>query len=80
MPSVARATRGPSKYLDIWDLSDDLEIVLLLNSMDQTIEEEGKTFNGWLGTIVWKPHMFPLRYLSWDEMPDDFKEDCWDLV
>ena len=31
-PSV-RVTRGPSKYLDIWDLPDEEEIEFPLNSM-----------------------------------------------
>ena len=33
VPPVIRATRRPSKYLDIWDLPDDQEIELPLNSM-----------------------------------------------
>ena len=80
VPPVVRATRGPSKYLNIWDLSDDLEIVLPLNSMHQLIEKQGRTFTGWLGMIAWKPHTFPVRYPSWKEMPDELKVDCWHLV
>ena len=33
VPPVIHATRRPSKYLDIWDLPDDQEIELPLNSM-----------------------------------------------
>ena len=33
VPLVVRATRRSSKYLDIWDLLDDQEIELPLNSM-----------------------------------------------
>ena len=76
MPSVVRITRGPSKYLDIWDLSDDLEIVLPLNSMHQPIEKQGRTFTRWLGMIARKPHMFPIKNPSWKEMPNELKKDC----
>ena len=74
------AIRGPSKYLDVWDLLDDQVIELPLNSMHQPIDEGVRAFTGFLGTIVRKPHMCPIRYLNWRDMPKELKEECWRLV
>ncbi|KAK9983749.1 hypothetical protein SO802_033274 [Lithocarpus litseifolius] len=78
-PTV-RVTRGPSKYLDIWDLPNEKEIELELNSEHQPVDDGARTFTGFLGTIVWKPHMCPIRYLNWKDMPEENKEECWRLV
>ena len=78
-PSV-HATRGPSKYLDVWDILDDQVIELLLNSMHQLVDEGARAFTGFLGTIARKPHMCPIRYLNWRDMPEELKEECWHLV
>ena len=80
VPPIARASRGPSKYLDIWDLPNDQVIEFPLNSMHQPVDEGVRTFTGWLGTIAWKLHMCPIRYLSWKAMPEELKEECWRLV
>ena len=77
MQSPVRATRRPSKYLDVWDLPDDLVIELPLN---RPIDEEARAFTGFLGTIAQKPHMCPIRYLNWRDMPKELKEECWRLV
>ena len=34
-----RVTRGPNKYLEIWDLPNDQEIELPLNSVHQPVDE-----------------------------------------
>ncbi|KAK9986805.1 hypothetical protein SO802_031756 [Lithocarpus litseifolius] len=70
-------TRGPSKYLDVWDLPDDQVIELPLNSMHQLNDEGVRAFTGFLGTIAQKPHMCPIRYLDWRYMPEELKEECW---
>ena len=57
MQPAKRVTRGPNKYLEIWDLPDDQEIELPLNSMHQPVDEGARTFTGFLGTIARKPHM-----------------------
>ncbi|XP_050245547.1 uncharacterized protein LOC126693581 isoform X1 [Quercus robur] len=75
-----RVTRGPNKYLEIWDLLDDQEIELPLNSMHQPVDEGARTFTGFLGTIARKPHMCPIKYLDWKAMPEKLKEECWRLV
>ncbi|XP_030932860.1 uncharacterized protein LOC115958567 isoform X3 [Quercus lobata] len=75
-----RVTRGPNKYLEIWDLPDDQEIELPLNSMHQPVDEGARTFTGFLGTIARKPHMCPIKYLDWKVMPEELKEECWRLV
>ncbi|KAK9983800.1 hypothetical protein SO802_033325 [Lithocarpus litseifolius] len=48
--------------------------------MHQPVDEGVRTFTGWLGTIARKPHMCPIRYLSWKAMPKELKEECWCLV
>ncbi|XP_075650322.1 uncharacterized protein LOC142620904 [Castanea sativa] len=78
-PAV-RVTRGASKYLDVWDLPDDEEIELSLNSLHQPVDDGARTFTGFLGTIAQKPHMCPIRYLNWKNMPEEFKEECWRVV
>ena len=80
MQSPVRATRRPSKYLDVWDILDDQVIELLLNSMHQLVDEGARAFTGFLGTIARKPHMCPIRYLNWRDMPEELKEECWHLV
>ena len=55
---AVRVTHGPSKYLDIWDLPDEEEIELLLNSMHQLVDNRVRTFTGFLWlcgnpTCVW---------------------------
>ncbi|KAL0007066.1 hypothetical protein SO802_008568 [Lithocarpus litseifolius] len=77
---VVRVTRGPSKYLDIWDLPDEEVIELELNSEHQPVDDGARTFTGFLGTIKRKPHMCPIRYLNWKVMPEENKEECWRLV
>ncbi|KAL0012452.1 hypothetical protein SO802_007560 [Lithocarpus litseifolius] len=77
---VVRVTRGPSKYLDIWDLPDEEEIELELNSEHQPVDDGARTFTGFLGTIARKPHMCPVRYLNWKVMLEENKEECWRLV
>ncbi|KAL0006515.1 hypothetical protein SO802_014076 [Lithocarpus litseifolius] len=66
---AVRVTRGPNKCLDIWDLPDEEEIELELNSEHQPVDDGARTFAGFLGTIAWKPHMCPIRYLNWQDMP-----------
>nr|POF18266.1 hypothetical protein CFP56_12492 [Quercus suber] len=78
--AAVHVTRGPSKYLDIWDLPDEEEIELPLNSMHQPVDDGARTFTGFLGTIARKPHMCPIRFLNWKAMPEEFKEECWRLV
>ena len=80
MQSPVHATRGPSKYLEVWDLPDDQVIDLPLNSMHQLVNEGVRAFTGFLGTIAQKPHMCPIRYLNWRDMPKELKEECWRLV
>ena len=80
MQPAVRVTRKPSKYLDIWDLPDDQEIELPLNSMHQLVDDRVRTFTGFLGTIAWKPHMCPIRYLNWKDMPKELKKECWRVV
>uniref|UniRef100_A0A7N2QZ69 Uncharacterized protein n=1 Tax=Quercus lobata TaxID=97700 RepID=A0A7N2QZ69_QUELO len=70
------ATRRPSKYLDVWDLPNDQVIDLPLNSMHQLVDDGARAFTGFLGTIARKPHMYPIRYLSWKDMPEKLKEEC----
>ncbi|XP_050278218.1 uncharacterized protein LOC126719734 [Quercus robur] len=48
--------------------------------MHQPIDDGARTFTGWLGTIAQKPHMCPIRYLSWKAMPKELKKECWHLV
>ncbi|KAL0012767.1 hypothetical protein SO802_007875 [Lithocarpus litseifolius] len=77
---VVRVTRRPSKYLDIWDLPDEEEIELELNSEHQPVDDGARTFTCFLGTIARKPHMCLIRYLNWKVMPEENKEECWRLV
>ncbi|KAK9991523.1 hypothetical protein SO802_026508 [Lithocarpus litseifolius] len=63
-----------------WDLPDEEEIELELNSEHQSVDDGARTFTGFLGTIARKPHMCPIRYLNWKVMPEENKEECWRLV
>ena len=80
MQPPLHGTRGPSKYLDVWDLPDNQVIELSLNSMHQPVDEGARAFTSFLGTIARKPHMCPIRYLSWKDMPKELKEECRCLV
>ncbi|XP_030970410.1 uncharacterized protein LOC115990756 [Quercus lobata] len=48
--------------------------------MHQLVDDGARTFTGFLGTIARKPHMCPIRFLNWKDMPEEFKEECWRLV
>ena len=80
MQPPVRATCGPSKYLDIWDLPDDQVIELPLNSMHWPVDERARAFTSFLGTIARTPHMCSIRYLNWKDMPKELKEECWRVV
>ena len=80
MQPPVSAICGPSKYLEVWDLPDDQVIDLPLNSMHQPVNEGARAFTGFLVTIARKPHMCSIRYLSWKDMPEELKEECWRLV
>ena len=75
-----RAICGPSKYLEVWDLPKDQVINLPLNSTHQSINEGARAFTSFWGMIVQKPHICLIRYLSWKDMPEELKEECWRLV
>ncbi|KAF3974501.1 hypothetical protein CMV_002180 [Castanea mollissima] len=80
VPLVVRATRGPSKYSDIWNLPENQKIELPLTSNNQPVMKVGRHFTGWLGTIARKPQMCPIKYENWTRMPKEFKEEIWNLV
>ena len=80
VPLPVRATRGPNKYSFIWNLPENHKIELPLTSSNQPINKAGRNFTGWLGTIARKSHLCPIKYKNWTGMPDEFKEQIWDLV
>ncbi|KAF3961543.1 hypothetical protein CMV_013856 [Castanea mollissima] len=80
VPLPVRATRGPSKYSFIWNLPENHKIELPLTSSNQPIQQAGRHFSGWLGTIARKPHLCPIKYKNWTEIPDELKEEIWDIV
>ncbi|XP_065618833.1 uncharacterized protein LOC136062977 [Quercus suber] len=77
---LPRATRGPNKYSFIWNLPENHKIELPLTSLNQPIKTAGRNFTGWLGTIARKPHLCPIKYKNWTKIPDELKEEIWDLV
>ena len=66
--------------MDVWDLPDDQEIELPLNNMHRPVDEGVRAFTGLLRTIARKPHMCPIIYLSWKDILEELKEECWRLV
>ena len=80
VPLPVHATRGPNKYSFIWNLPENHKIELPLTSSNQPINKAGRNFTGWLGTIARKSHLCPIKYKNWTGMPDEFKEQIWDLV
>lgn len=80
VPLVERVTRGPSKYAYIWNLPENQKIELPLTSNNQPVKKVGRHFTGWLGTIARKPQMCPIKYENWTRMPNEFKEEIWNLV
>ncbi|KAK9984276.1 hypothetical protein SO802_033801 [Lithocarpus litseifolius] len=80
VPLPVRATRGASKYSFIWNLPENHKIELPLTSSNQPIKKAGRNFTGWLGTIARKPQLCPIKYKNWTRMPDEFKEEIWDIL
>ncbi|XP_050258344.1 uncharacterized protein LOC126703426 [Quercus robur] len=80
VPLPVRATRGANNYLFIWNLPENHKIELPLTSSNQPIKKAGRNFTSWLGTIARKPHLCPIKYKNWTRMPDEFKEQIWDIV
>ncbi|KAH7846799.1 hypothetical protein Vadar_018298 [Vaccinium darrowii] len=72
--------RGISRLVDVWNLPPTKRIVVEFNQVFVPVGKEGGLFNQFLGTIARKPHLCPISYQSWHEVPWHYKEDCWNIT
>ncbi|KAH7843791.1 hypothetical protein Vadar_020772 [Vaccinium darrowii] len=72
--------RGISCLADVWNLPPTKRIVVEFNQVFVPVGKEGGLFNRFLGTIARKPHLCPISYRSWHEVPRHYKEDCWNII
>ncbi|KAH7836026.1 hypothetical protein Vadar_032056 [Vaccinium darrowii] len=72
--------RGISRLADVWNLPPTKRIVVEFNQVFVPVGKEGGLFNRFLGTIARKPHLCPISYRNWNEVPRHYKEDCWNII
>lgn len=82
MPSelTKRNTRGITRMADVWNLVPEERIILTFNKDSQVVSKEGGTFSRFIGTIARKPHLCPIKYKNWHDVPDLYKEICWNII
>ncbi|XP_028071336.1 uncharacterized protein LOC114273728 isoform X2 [Camellia sinensis] len=54
--------------------------MLTFNKDLQVVSIEGGIFSHFIGTIARKPHLCPIKYKNWHQVPDPYKEDCWNII
>nr|XP_043625707.1 uncharacterized protein LOC122597140 [Erigeron canadensis] len=64
----------------IWDLESDERIEVTFNELGQPVGDEGKEFTSFLGTLVKMSNHLSIEYLHWRTIPEDKKDDLWNLV
>ncbi|CAL5374259.1 unnamed protein product [Camellia sinensis] len=75
-----RNTRGITRMVEVWNLTPEERIVLTFNKDLQVVSTEGGIFSRFMGTIARKPHLCPIKYKNWHDVPDQYKEDCWNII
>ena len=65
---------------DVWNLPVGKKIVLNFNGAFQPIDKEAGIFSRFIGTVARKPHLCPIKYLTWRKLPMDYKEECWKII
>ena len=65
---------------DVWNLPVGKKIVLTFNGVFQPVDEKAGIFSRFIGTIARKPHLCPIKYLTWRKLPMDYKEECWKII
>ncbi|CAL5349893.1 unnamed protein product [Camellia sinensis] len=75
-----RNTRGITRMVEVWNLTPEERIVLTFNKDLQAVSTEGGIFSRFIGTIARKPHLCPIKYKNWHDVPDQYKEDCWNII
>ncbi|GMP36288.1 hypothetical protein CsSME_00008466 [Camellia sinensis var. sinensis] len=78
--STKRNTRGITRMVEVWNLTLEERIMLTFNKDLQAVSTEGGIFSRFIGTIARKPHLCPIKYKNWHEVPDQYKEDCWNII
>ncbi|XP_028101154.1 uncharacterized protein LOC114300488 [Camellia sinensis] len=75
-----RNARGITRMVEVWNLTPEERIVLTFNKDLQAVSIEGGIFSRFIGTIARKPHLCPIKYKNWHDVPDQYKEDCWNII
>ncbi|XP_020087963.1 uncharacterized protein LOC109709952 isoform X3 [Ananas comosus] len=78
--SSARGKRGVTRMSDIWNLPSNQRIMLKYNNYFQPIDKEGSILHRFMGTVVRKPNLAPIDYLSWRKMDVKYKNSCWEVL
>ncbi|GMP75352.1 hypothetical protein CsSME_00032476 [Camellia sinensis var. sinensis] len=65
-----RNTRGITCMVEVWNLTPEERIMLTFNKDLQAVSIEGGIFSRFIGTIARKPHLCPIKYKNWYEVPD----------
>ncbi|CAL5328442.1 unnamed protein product [Camellia sinensis] len=78
--STKRNTWGITRMVEVWNLTLEERIMLTFNKDLLAVSTEGGIFSRFIGTIARKPHLCPIKYKNWHEVPDQYKEDCWNII
>nr|POE84282.1 hypothetical protein CFP56_71292 [Quercus suber] len=76
-PGNRPGRRGKTRLADIWAMTGEYKIELLLNAEGQPIEDDGSLFVRFLGSFCENGMLCPLTPADWPKVPKKVKEECW---
>ncbi|CAN1226146.1 hypothetical protein LINPERPRIM_LOCUS2623 [Linum perenne] len=65
---------------EIWGLQDGERINILINQYGQPIGKNATRLGFFLGVLARKATYAPLRYEDWRLMPENHKNEMWNMV
>ena len=65
---------------NIWNLPPKNNVKLSFNRYFQPIEHESRRFNQFIKIVARRHHLCPINVVSWCTMPNDYKENCWNII
>ncbi|XP_065636450.1 uncharacterized protein LOC111991432 isoform X2 [Quercus suber] len=71
---------GPNRFDDIWNMPPGKKLFLEINKVGQPVGKNAGSFSRWLGTVARTPDMCPINYCSWQKMPLQYKNRCWEAI
>ncbi|GAU51013.1 hypothetical protein TSUD_411580 [Trifolium subterraneum] len=74
-----KRTRGPTRFLDVWQMEDDL-IIVNLDNLGRPIGEEATTFTRFIGSVVRRHQYAPINIKNWKKMPERNMNEMLEVI